>query len=321
MKRGSEKQTTSDRYFGSIRFFKNLILLAVLLLIAIPTIAAVQQNIRGNHLTNEVIEYQEKYDAATKEIRDLESAVESMRTEQTEYSSEPNAELIEYQELYPDFYAPDPKPEMSSQEKTMYLTFDDGPSASTPEILSVLKEKNVRATFFVVTQGGETDISLMKQMVAEGHTLAMHSYTHDCDKIYESVESFLEDYYQLFHLIQDEVGITPTIFRFPGGSLNSYNQETYQEIIAEMLRRGFVFYDWNLAACDAVPVPPDKEEIVSNILEPAVDKKRGFVLMHDLAANHSTVEALPEIIDGLRGQGFVLAPLNRSVRPVYFYYS
>ena len=161
----------------------------------------------------------------------------------------------------------------------------------------------------------------MKQMVAEGHTLAMHSYTHDCDKIYESVESFLEDYYQLFHLIQDEVGITPTIFRFPGGSLNSYNQETYQEIIAEMLRRGFVFYDWNLAACDAVPVPPDKEEIVSNILEPAVDKKRGFVLMHDSAANHSTVEALPEIIDGLRGQGFVLAPLNRSVRPVYFYYS
>ena len=141
MKRGSEKQTTSDRYFGSIRFFKNLILLAVLLLIAIPTIAAVQQNIRGNHLTNEVIEYQEKYDAATKEIRDLESAVESMRTEQTEYSSEPNAELIEYQELYPDFYAPDPKPEMSSQEKTMYLTFDDGPSASTPEFIGTERKK------------------------------------------------------------------------------------------------------------------------------------------------------------------------------------
>lgn len=111
----------------------------------------------------------------------------------------------------------------------------------------------------------------MKQMVAEGHTLAMHSYTHDCDKIYESVESFG----RLLPALSSDPGRSgnhSNYFPVSRGSLNSYNQETYQEIIAEMLRRGFVFYDWNLAACDAVPVPPDKEEIVSNILEPAVDK-------------------------------------------------
>ncbi len=308
-------------YFGSVRFFKNLILLAVIVMIAIPTGFAIHLNTRLRS-TEQILVEQRKMplwystpDSASNLEVNLPQAAGKWTNPDTVQSESP------YADLYPDFYAPQELTANLRETGVLYLTFDDGPSASTPEILSVLKEKNVRATFFVVTQGGETDISLMKQMVAEGHTLAMHSYTHDCDKIYESVESFLEDYYQLFHLIQDEVGITPTIFRFPGGSLNSYNQETYQEIIAEMLRRGFVFYDWNLAACDAVPVPPDKEEIVSNILEPAVDKKRGFVLMHDSAANHSTVEALPEIIDGLRGQGFVLAPLNRSVRPVYFYYS
>lgn len=202
----------------------------------------------------------------------------------------------------------------------MYLTFDDGPSANTEEILSILREKDVKATFFVVTRGGEKAVSSMKQIVAEGHTLGMHSYTHDYYTIYDSVEAFLEDYYQLFCLIREEVGVTPTLFRFPGGSINGYNQGLYQEIIAEMLRRGFVYYDWNLSAEDAFHVSPSAEDILNNILDSSNGRTRGIVLMHDSDQCKTTVEALPELIDGLREQGFIFQRIDRSVKPIIFSY-
>lgn len=160
----------------------------------------------------------------------------------------------------------------------------------------------------------------MKQIVAEGHTLGMHSYTHDYYTIYDSVEAFLEDYYQLFCLIREEVGVTPTVFRFPGGSINGYNQGLYQEIIAEMLRRGFVYYDWNLSAEDAFHVSPSAEDILNNILDSSNGRTRGIVLMHDSDQCKTTVEALPELIDGLREQGFIFQRIDRSVKPIIFSY-
>ena len=131
------------------------------------------------------------------------------------------------------------------------------------------------------------------------------------------MEAFLEDYYQLFTLLRDQVGVTPTVFRFPGGSLNGHNRGVYQEIIAEMLRRGFVYYDWNLSAEDALGVSPTKEEILRSVLDSAAGKSRGIVLMHDSAHCVTTVETLPEMIDGLREQGFQLRPLDRRSGPSY----
>ena len=116
------------------------------------------------------------------------------------------------------------------------------------------------------------------------------------------------------------MGVTPTVFRFPGGSLNGHNLGVYQEIIAEMLRWGFVYYDWNLSAEDALGVSPTKEEILRSVLDSAAGKSRGIVLMHDSAHCVTTVEALPEMIDGLREQGFQLRPLDRTVRPILFNY-
>ena len=148
----------------------------------------------------------------------------------------------------------------------------------------------------------------------------MHSYSHDYEKIYTSVEDFLDDFYKLFVILRDEAGVTPTVFRFPGGSLNNYNQGVYKEIIAEMLRRGFRYYDWNLSAEDAAKKSPSASTIVEGITSYSAQKKHGVVLMHDSTHCKTTVEALPALIDTLREQGFDFAPLDRTVRQVSFHY-
>lgn len=103
-------------------------------------------------------------------------------------------------------------------------------------MLKILDEKGVKATFFVIGREDETSIQRIKKAAAAGHTIGMHSYSHDYEKIYTSVEDFLDDFYKLFVILRDEAGVTPTVFRFPGGSLNNYNQGVYKEIIAEILR-------------------------------------------------------------------------------------
>ena len=307
---GEKAPKQREPYFGSVRFFKNMILLAVLACIAVPTALAVRGHLRAGALERQA-------EALSARLAELEAqAVQPAELQADPLAAEP----ISYQALYPDFYVEEPMPEQTAVPGTMYLTFDDGPSDNTEEILAVLAEKDVKATFFIVTQGGDTAVARMKRIAEEGHTLGMHSWSHDYKKIYTSVEAFLEDYYQLFTLIRDQVGVTPTVFRFPGGSINGYNSGLYEEIIAEMLRRGFVYYDWNLSAQDAATVPPAREQILRGILDSSAGKRRGFVLMHDIARCDSTVEALPELIDGLREQGFTFDKIDRSVLPVTFSY-
>ena len=208
----------------------------------------------------------------------------------------------------------------TAQPRQVALTFDDGPSDRTDEVLKILDEKGVKATFFVIGREDETSIQRIKKAAAAGHTIGMHSYSHDYEKIYTSVEDFLDDFYKLFVILRDEAGVTPTVFRFPGGSLNNYNQGVYKEIIAEMLRRGFRYYDWNLSAEDAAKKSPSASTIVEGITSYSAQKKHGVVLMHDSAHCKTTVEALPALIDTLREQGFDFAPLDRTVRQVSFHY-
>ena len=328
-----------EPYFGSVRFFKNMILLAVVILIVIPSVFAIRFRVRVHTMEQtlseysqtmaeysrtmdeyaqsmaEYSQYKEKYEAAAEELEQMKDLQAIQRT------TAGIAEAIGYQNLYPDFYVEGPVPEATSQPNTMYLTFDDGPSDMTMDILSILAEKDVKATFFVVSRGGEASVERMREIVAQGHAIGMHSFSHEYSIIYTSVEAFLEDYYKLFTLIRDEVGITPTIFRFPGGSVNGYDRGIYQEIIAEMLRRGFVYYDWNLSAEDAYSTTLTTSEILCNVLDSSADKNRGIILMHDANRCKTTVYALADMIDGLREQGFTFGALDRSVKPIIFPYT
>ena len=200
--------------------------------------------------------------------------------------------------------------------KTVYLTIDDGPSENTQAVLDILDRYGCKATFFVVGTGRTAaNQERMRQIVAAGHTLAMHSWSHDYKKVYASVEDFLEDAYQLYQYIHEVTGQYPRIFRFPGGSINGYNRGVYQEIIAEMTRRGFVYFDWNASAQDATLYPRSPSAIASDCLR-GVGRDLVVVLAHDSAARGTTVDALPAIIQGYQNAGYTFAALHPGVTPV-----
>lgn len=223
-----------------------------------------------------------------------------------------------YQALYPDFYAPQTYSATSSPDNTAYLTFDDGPSGNTDIILQTLQEENVKATFFVVGTDDADNLARMRRIVQEGHTIGMHSYSHSYKKIYASVEAFLKDMYQVFNLIKDTTGVTPTCFRFPGGSINSYNKAVYKDIKAEMIRRGFVPYDWNVSSGDASTTKYTPEQLTGYVLNGIGSKSRIIVLMHDSSSKENTAQAVRQIIIGIREKGFIFAPLDYQTKPILF---
>ena len=200
------------------------------------------------------------------------------------------------------------------------LTFDDGPSARTPEVLEILERYGVKGTFFVVNQGTEQSKQWMRDIVAAGHTIGVHSYTHDYETIYSSVEAYLDDFAQMYDVILEATGVAPQIFRFPGGSINAYNGQIYQEIVSEMTRRGFVYYDWNRMTGDAVRRTPAAAVLAKNALSDIRATDRIILLAHDSKRYTNMVAALPDIIEGYQAAGFTLEALTPEVKPIVYAY-
>lgn len=202
-------------------------------------------------------------------------------------------------------------------DKKIYLTFDDGPSSSTNEILDILKAYDIKATFFVVGKTDEASKEAYKRIVAEGHTLGMHSYSHVYQDIYQSKESFIEDLSQLQEYLYEVTGVWSRYYRFPGGSSNTVSKVDMQELIAWMNENDITYYDWNTASGDAVSGHLSKEAIVDNCLENIDNQSVSMILMHDAADKKTTVEALPEIITRIRLRGDAcFLPITDETVPV-----
>ncbi len=228
----------------------------------------------------------------------------------------------EYTKLYPDLYVENPATSFAEdKEGTIYLTFDDGPSDRTPEVLDILDNYGIKATFFFCGGTDEESQRLMKLVADKGHGIAVHSVSHDYKKIYADVESYLADFYETYTAIYEATGIQPRIFRFPGGSINNYNRFTYMQIIAEMTRRGFVYYDWNVSGEDAVK-GANWESVYNNIMKyiPSDGTGRAIVLLHDAQDKHHTVEVLPRVIEELIADGYTFDKLDDTVKPTTFGY-
>ena len=225
---------------------------------------------------------------------------------------------VPYQSLYPDLYAA-PGTQSEDLPGVIYLTIDDGPSKYTATVLDILKAHGVKATFFVVTGAGELPewkAELMRRIVAEGHTLGLHSSTHDFKTIYASVEAYLDDFSTASDLIYGATGVRPWVFRFPGGTKNSYNKWTYPDIVAEMNRRGFVHYDWNCSAEDA-STKATSDSIWRNMLANISNDRRNVLLMHD--TKPLTVDLLDSFLTRMEQEGHTFAPLTPDVKPVNWY--
>lgn len=198
----------------------------------------------------------------------------------------------------------------------VYLTFDDGPSSSTDKILDVLKEYDVKATFFVCGKPDSRYTELYKRIVDEGHTLGMHSYSHKYNVIYDSAESFKDDLDKLRRFLNETTGTWSKYYRFPGGSSNTVSQADMKELIDCLNEEGITFFDWNVAGGDATG-GATKATIYNNVVNNVPRFKHSIVLLHDAADKMSTVEALPEIIEAIQAMDdTVIVPITDDTLPV-----
>lgn len=193
--------------------------------------------------------------------------------------------------------------------KRVYLTFDDGPSIYTGQILDILNENNVKATFFVIGKEEEY-YDYYKRIVQEGHTIGMHSYTHVYEDLYASVDSFANEITELNTLIYDTTGVKSTIFRFPGGSSNTVAPLPIENYIKYLNQNGIRYYDWNALNGDAVTSDLSPEQLVDNIMNDVRKHTDSIVLMHDLRTTHTTVESLQLLIDTLKKEGYEILPID-----------
>lgn len=195
----------------------------------------------------------------------------------------------------------------SKDTKIAYLTFDDGPSqAVTPLVLDVLKEENVRATFFVLGTNVKQNPEILKREYQEGHYIANHGYSHNYSKIYKSADTVLEEYNKTEKAIQKALGTeqySTNLFRFPGGYTGG-KYEAIKRKAGKLLKENDIAYiDWNVLTKDAEGANT-KEKILSNLKKYSKDKGNIVVLMHDASSKILTYETLKDVINYLREQGY-----------------
>lgn len=212
---------------------------------------------------------------------------------------------------------------MRTNKKTVYLTFDDGPSINTDRILDILKEYDIRATFFVVGRTDNQSKNLYNRIVKEGHSIGNHTYSHKYKDIYSGDENFLADFKKLEHHIYSITGIKMNIMRFPGGS-NTIMPHKYcddkfmKRMTVKMLYDGYQYFDWNVDSGDAGSIRQNKDTIISSVLEGVENNNPAIVLFHDSLPKTSTVEALPIIIDELLKKNYTFKTLHKDSFYVHF---
>lgn len=200
----------------------------------------------------------------------------------------------------------------------VYLTFDDGPSKHTEEILDILDEYGVKATFFVVGKEGEENKERLQMIYERGHTIGMHSYSHDYSEIYESEEAFRADFLKSKQYIFDAIGVETTHYRFPGGSSNALSELSMQVFIDFLEEQGMEYYDWNISSGDGSSILLPVEMILENCTAKISRYGTSIVLMHDSASKTTTVEALPQIIETIQAmEDTVILPITENTQPVH----
>ncbi len=208
-------------------------------------------------------------------------------------------------------------PELDKSIRKVYLTFDDGPSENTDEILDILKQYNVKATFFIVGKEGTMAKDAMRRIVEEGHTIGIHTYSHKYSQIYASMEEFVKDFQKLQKYIYDVTGVDTLYYRFPGGSSNEVSDVEITKLIDWVHSQGLEYYDWNSSADDALALNYDAEAIVDNCIRTIRVNNAAIVLLHDAKDKNATVEALPMLIESIQAmENTVILPITEHTVPI-----
>lgn len=209
---------------------------------------------------------------------------------------------------------PQPRPRViEPPEKTIYLTFDDGPSPYTRKLLDVLDSYGVKATFFVTGLG---DDDLFSEIVERGHSIGIHTMSHEYGEIYASPEAYFADLYGMQALIEEKTGVKTTLMRFPGGSSNTVSRkpcEGLMTLLTEAVQdAGFQYFDWNIYSGDAGGAGKTNSAsgVVENVTEGMAREGTGIVLQHDIHA--FSVDAVEDILIWGLNNGYHFEPLNEN---------
>lgn len=234
-------------------------------------------------------------DLNNKKIEENKAKEETIKKEQSEQNKEvekKNTALVQQ--------------EGKKGNKIAYLTFDDGPSHKiTPQILDVLKGYNIKATFFVIGSMAEENPALLKREKEDGHVIANHTYSHNYKNIYSSTTNFINDLKKGENVVSSIIGEhNSKLIRFPGGS---FGRTAYKQAVTNA---GYHYVDWNALNGDAEAPYVSKERLVSRLKETVGGQNTLYILMHDAPGKQSTVQALPEIIEYLKSQGYEFRTLQ-----------
>ena len=226
-----------------------------------------------------------------------------------------------------DFSAsPEAAPVLSGEEtvplpeKWVCLTFDDGPSKTTPAVLQALNAAGVKATFFVVATGyNDKYLPLLTEAAAAGHQIALHSASHEYSDIYQSADAYWKDIALLKERISPYLPAQELRYlRFPGGSTNTVSRRyggrgLMAELKEQCAEKGYTYVDWNVCAEDAVGGKPSADTIYRNVVRETGEQTHCIVLMHDSATTRTTAEALPDIIRWYKDQGFAFCTVEQAL--------
>ena len=196
--------------------------------------------------------------------------------------------------------------------RIIYLTFDDGPGQYTGKLLDILKKYNVKVTFFVTGSGSD---SIIKREYDEGHTVALHSATHDYSKIYKNTNAYFDDLYKIQNRVKRITGETATLIRFPGGSSNTvsrrYDGGTHiMSKLSKMVQdKGFYYFDWNVTSGDAAGTPISSDQVYKNVIK-SLREDYSVVLQHDIKG--FSVNAVEKIIQYGLNNGYTFERLTET---------
>lgn len=301
-----------------VRRLKIIIITVLILMVLLPLIISGALLRKIGQLEERVISLEEAWEA----VRAEEAPTEAAPTE-TALAVQTMAGENKRQESPVTVHGEGQEPEPEAQEMEqlkVYLTFDDGPGPHTEELLDILKEYEVKATFFVTAMYVPQYQECYSRILEEGHALGIHTYSHVYDDIYASVENFQADFKKMQDYVDELTGERVMISRFPGGSSNKVSAVAMDELIQWLTQEGIVYYDWNVSGKDAESNSITPQEIADNCLWGIQQCRVGgtaIVLLHDSGGKKSTMEALPLIIEGIEQmENTILLPINADTVPI-----
>jgi len=273
-----------------------IIILIVLIFIALSIYGGIKY---AQYKNNKKIEEQiQKEQELLEEQKRIEREKEAKRLKNASTLTEEQMQTIE--NIY------------SIEEKTAFLTFDDGPTTTvTPLILDLLKQENIKATFFVLGNRAKANPELIKREFEEGHYIANHGYTHKYSQIYQSSQTVLDEYNYTESCIQEALGnpdYHSRVFRFPGGSVGGYYKNIKVQAKQLLRQNNIVSLDWNALSKDAEGAHT-KEKIMQSIISTVGQKQSVVILMHDSYDKILTYETLTDVIKYLRDNGYTFKNL------------